>query len=346
MLNEEDIERIATLWVPEQWPAHADYYAIACHQSPFRYYVERIRHLGLSGGTLIDAGCGSGRWSFALATTFDRVIGFDFTPKRLDTALWLKERFDVPSVSFIQGDIRNIPADDRTADAVYSNSVAIGSVPIAKIFTECFRVLKPGGICYVGLNGPGYAHQLAKRDNPKDSTFGRQRIYNTHCQRRLASMIPLIRPRGVLNARARRCLVSGRGPAEFLRDLGAEPEQIAGAEAIASELGSEFKTILSEDLAAIIEGRRRDFSHPEAGRDYDPQELQAVARKAGFDRFEWAQDGCLSLRPDGTIQKGPSAKAKPTPGEFEGRLRVFEMLMWKPPSVERGVLSRLFSNVR
>lgn len=330
MLTASQIERITSLWVPDEWPAFADSYVIGCHQHPFRYYVERIRHLGLSGGVLIDAGCGSGRWSFPLATTFDRVIGFDYTPRRLESALWLKHRFDVPSIDFIEGDIRKIPANDASADAIYRNSVAVGDIPIEAILDECFRVLKPGGICYVGLNGPGYSIELTKRADPNLADFGHRRIYYTHCQRHLGALVTSIVPRGALNARARESLARGVTPAALLADLGARTDQVLAAETIATDFAAEFTQTLLDDLAAITGGQRVRFSHSETGRDFEPEEMRVAARKVGFDRFEWALDGWLSLGPDGAVSKGPSPKAKPGTVEFEGRVRVFEMLMWKP----------------
>ena len=188
MLSPSQIERIDALWEPAEWPASADAYTMGGYRQPFAYYVERVRHLGLSGDVLIDAGCGGGRWSFALATAFERVIGFDLTPRRIATASWQKERFDIASVEFIPGDIRKIPADGESADAVYCNSVVFGGVPILTILREFFRVLKPGGICYLGLNAPGYAYELARRDDPKFADFGRRRIYNTFCRRYLSPL--------------------------------------------------------------------------------------------------------------------------------------------------------------
>ncbi len=330
MLGADDIERIGALWRPEAWPDYADAYTTVGYQHPFSYYVERVRHLGLSGELLFDAGCGAGRWSFALATVFARVVGFDFTARRIAAANWQRERFDTPSVEFIEGDIRKFPAEDGSVDAIYCNSVLIGGYPIEFILRKFLRALKPGGVCYIGLNASGYAYELSNRDDPKLADFGRRRIYNTLCRRHFSSLIGDIAPHGVLDAQARECLSRQMHPADLLSTLGAGAEQIMAAETIAADLGEAFSERLVLEMKEINEGIRRDFGDVPAGRDWEPDEMAVIARDAGFARFEWAPDGCLSLKPDGSIEKVRCAKARPPVSEFQGRLRVFEMLLWKP----------------
>jgi ubiquinone/menaquinone biosynthesis C-methylase UbiE len=330
MLSAEEVARIEALWRPESWPDFADAYAINGFQHPFSYYVDRIRHLGLSGDVLFDAGCGAGRWSFALATVFARVVGFDSTARRVATANWQRDRFDISSVDFIEGDIRNFPAEDQTVDVIYCNSVLLGIVELEAIFRKFLRALKPGGICYVGLNAAGYAYELARRDDPDLADFGRRRIYNTLCRRHLSSFARDIAPGGFLNPRTRACLKRQMLPVDLLSALGAGPDQIGVVETIAADLGEAFLQTFVSDIAHLNEGTRQDFGDVVAGRDWEPDEVASIARKAGFGRFEWAPDGCLALKPDGSVQKGACATARPTVYEFQGRLRVFEALMWKP----------------
>jgi SAM-dependent methyltransferase len=330
MLSAEEVERIEALWRPESWPDFADAYTINGFQYPFSYYVARIRHLGLSGGVLFDAGCGAGRWSFALATVFDRVVGFDSTDRRIATANWQRDRFNITSVEFIKADLRKYPEEDETVDVIYCSSVLLGDVALEAIFRKFLRALKPGGICYVGLNASGYAYELARRDDANLADFGRRRIYNTLCRRHLASFARDIAPGGFLNPRTRACLNRQMQPVDLLTALGAGPDQIGAIETIAADLGEAFSRTLMSETAQINDGTRKDFGDAEAGRDWEPDEMALIARKAGFGRFEWAPDGCLSLRPDSSILKGPCATARPTAYEFQGRLRVFEALMWKP----------------
>jgi SAM-dependent methyltransferase len=331
MLTQDTIERVAALWLEPGWPDEiASPFAREKHELPFSYYLARVRHLGISGRTLVDAGCGSGTWAFALASRFDTVLGFDFTPDRLATARWLRDRFALPQVDFAPGDIRAMPAADGVADAVYCNSVAFGDVPLKDILTEAFRVLAPGGVLYMGLNGLGYAYRLLEDADEARRAKGEWTIYNSLCQLRLASLIGRIAPGGWLNWAVRPGLAIARSPARFLPAIGANKAQVAAATAIEFDLGPTFVKTLTDDLAAIARGDQRAFSNPTNGRGYEPDELRAIAREVGFGRFEWALDGCLSLGAGGAIAKGPAPDALPQAGQFKGRFRVFEALMWKP----------------
>ena len=92
VLSPDELKRIEAIWQTTEWPEGTDAYAKAAFGRPFASYVERIRHLGLSGTLLIDAGCGAGEWSFAWATRFERVLGFDTAPERTSAAIFQKNR--------------------------------------------------------------------------------------------------------------------------------------------------------------------------------------------------------------------------------------------------------------
>lgn len=330
MLDTGQLERIGALWQPAEWPEAIDAYTRMGYRREFGYYVERVKHLGLCGGLLVDAGCGGGRWSFAWATRFQRVLGFDVTPRRLAAAIWQKERFDVAAVEFVTGDLRNIPLAEESADVLYCASVIFGGDPIEPILRQFFRVLKPGGICYLNLNASGLAYERAKGADPAFADFGRKRLYNTYTRRHLSPLIATIAPGGAGNQAATACLQRALSPVELLTSLAARPDQTRAARIIADDLGQQFTDLLRADLVAIASGTKATFGERAWGRDWDPDEMSVTARAAGFCRAEWAPDGWLSLKPDGAIEKTPCPTARPGRHLFEGRLRIFEMLLWKP----------------
>jgi ubiquinone/menaquinone biosynthesis C-methylase UbiE len=330
MLDPAPFERIDTLWEPAEWPAATDAYTKMGYRRPFAYYVERVRHLGLSGGLLVDAGCGGGRWSFAWATRFERVLGFDFTPRRLAAAIWQKERFDVPTVEFIAGDVRNIPVADESVDVLYCTSVIFGGDAIEPILRQFLRVLKPGGVCYLNLNALGLAYQRVAGDDPETAEFGRRRIYNSLCRRHLSPLVAAIAPGGARNEETKVRLRQETSPADLLTALNCRSDQVMVAWTVADDLGPAFTQTLLADLAAISSGMKATFGERAWGRDWEPDEMSLIARDAGFSRTEWAPDGWLSLQPDGAIEKTPCPTARPGRHLFEGRLRIFEMLLWKP----------------
>src|SRR5215208_301180 len=67
----------------------------------------------LPPGRALDAACGTGRHALRLAELGHDVTGFDVTPEMLRVAA---ER--IPEGTFVAGDLRDIPARDRTFDLV------------------------------------------------------------------------------------------------------------------------------------------------------------------------------------------------------------------------------------
>jgi len=328
MLSAAETERIEANWNPEEWPSGpASDWAKAMHRRPLQYFRDRVRHLGLSGNHLVDAGCGTGTWAFALAGAFERVTAFDYTSERVAVANWLKDRFALSQPEFVKADIRSIPAEDGAADAVFCYSVALGSVPLEEIYAEFHRVLRPGGVAYLELNGIGYGYNLFRTEATKK--IGADVVYNTYCQTALSSVIAAISPSGPMNAAALEARHEG-SPLALLKVAGAGPDALAAAKAIADDLGTGYSALLLADLTAIARGERSRFSQPSTGRGYTPDELRAISAQAGFRRYEWAHEGMLSLQGDGSVRKEKCPTAPPISApEFEGHLRRFESLTWK-----------------
>lgn len=100
-----------------------------------------------AGDTVIDLGSGAGNDCFvARAQTGDsgKVIGIDFTPAMIELARKNVEKLGFNNVEFRQGDIDDMPVTSDKADVIVSNCV-LNLVPNKhKVFSEIFRVLKPG----------------------------------------------------------------------------------------------------------------------------------------------------------------------------------------------------------
>ncbi|HWJ92056.1 MAG TPA: arsenite methyltransferase [Flavisolibacter sp.] len=98
--------------------------------------------------TVVDLGSGAGNDAFiARQETGEngKVIGIDFTPAMLERSRKNAEARGFHNVEFRQGDIEDMPLTSNTADVVVSNCV-LNLVPNKhKVFSEIFRVLKPGG---------------------------------------------------------------------------------------------------------------------------------------------------------------------------------------------------------
>jgi SAM-dependent methyltransferase len=100
------------------------------------------------GETVLDLGSGAGFDSFLAANKVGqsgKIIGVDMTPEMIDKARANAQEGGYKNVEFRLGEIENIPAADNSVDIVISNCVINLSPDKKRVFSEAFRVLKPGG---------------------------------------------------------------------------------------------------------------------------------------------------------------------------------------------------------
>ena len=100
------------------------------------------------GQTVLDLGSGAGLDCFFAAKKVGEtghVIGVDMTPEMLERARASAERLNLRNVEFRQGYLEELPVEANTIDVIISNCVINLSPDKVKVFTEAFRVLKPGG---------------------------------------------------------------------------------------------------------------------------------------------------------------------------------------------------------
>ncbi len=114
----------------------------------------------LQGMTVLDLGCGTGKDVFIasrLAGPEGFVTGIDMTDEQLDVARkhldaqMMKFGYAKPNVEFKKGYIEDLDSSgirDSSIDVVMSNCVINLSPDKRKVFSEIFRVLKPGGELY------------------------------------------------------------------------------------------------------------------------------------------------------------------------------------------------------
>ncbi|MFA5628532.1 MAG: arsenite methyltransferase [Thiohalomonadaceae bacterium] len=100
------------------------------------------------GEIVLDLGSGGGFDCFLAARQVadtGHVIGVDMTPEMITKARANAEKGDYSNVEFRLGEIENLPVADGSVDVIISNCVINLSPDKPRVFSEAYRVLKPGG---------------------------------------------------------------------------------------------------------------------------------------------------------------------------------------------------------
>ena len=100
------------------------------------------------GETVLDLGSGPGFDCLLAAKTVGpagHVIGVDMTAEMISRARENAAKSSFDNVEFRLGEIENLPVADNAVDVIISNCVINLSPQKPRVFTEAFRVLRPGG---------------------------------------------------------------------------------------------------------------------------------------------------------------------------------------------------------
>jgi len=101
-----------------------------------------------SGEIVLDLGSGAGLDCFLASNKVGpkgKVIGVDMTAEMLAQARDNALKGGYKNVEFRLGEIENLPVADGYADIIISNCVINLSPDKKRVFSEAYRVLKPGG---------------------------------------------------------------------------------------------------------------------------------------------------------------------------------------------------------
>ena len=242
--------------------------------APFR---RSVREWGFDGlGSVIDLGCGYGRWSMFLAEANDRLVGLERNAAGVELCRKLAAHFALDNAEFAAGDVRDVPWPDASFDGAWCNNV-VQFVDRGKLLDECRRLLEPGGSLFLGVANStgrvlekffagyakgGLAHNTTRwaltslRQGPLDD--GRPN-YTT-----LETIGETLERHGLELVTCRRRDKSGRG-VELQPDTPFQ-EELHDLPALAARLESD------ERLAAEL------ARHPQLANAF-PQHVEALARK-------------------------------------------------------------------
>jgi arsenite methyltransferase len=106
-----------------------------------------LAHLN-PGETVLDLGSGGGidvLLSARRVESSGKAYGLDMTDEMLALARENQRKAGIRNVEFLKGEIENIPLPDNSVDVIISNCVINLSGDKDRVFSEAYRVLKPGG---------------------------------------------------------------------------------------------------------------------------------------------------------------------------------------------------------
>jgi len=137
-----------------------------------------------AGDLILDAGCGEGRHTFALARLGCRVIGLDYDHNSVAKAQYVirhltHEGVKLGPVLFTQSDALRLPFRDHTFDKILCAEVMEHIHEDGRVVSEFFRVLKPGGVMAVTVPTPFTEHVYGRLSREYFRTPGGHiRIYS------------------------------------------------------------------------------------------------------------------------------------------------------------------------
>jgi len=302
------------------------------------YYLRRVDRLLLSGKRALDAGCGMGQWSLALARRYEEVDALDLDERRLAVLQNLADRLAVSNVRPRAGSVEELPYEAERFDCVFCYGV-IMFTDLGRTLAEFARVLRPSGRLYLCLNADGFARSLVEGPRAADPAVrraGQETLYNTFWRRALAGGLEAdlraglggalaTRPESRLVARLKDLRVRMTLAQERILDavLRASPAGRTLLNEVAAALPAEHLARLRSDAAALArEGTApRRETQAEAHR---PHEVEPVVRESGLVGFEWAYESGLVC----------DLEALPVEPKYEGvydaDLAVWEFLATKP----------------
>lgn len=122
--------------------------------------LERLDFIKIKPRRILDLGAGTGSLSAALVRKYRRaqVFGLDLAESMLPLAREKKPWFG--SANFICGDAESLPLASASIDMIISNLTLQWCDDLDRVFTECRRVLRPGGVLFFSTLGPETLHEL------------------------------------------------------------------------------------------------------------------------------------------------------------------------------------------
>ena len=123
-----------------------------CYRARMNQALSWLDNATLSGNpTILDAGCGTGVATRALAQRGHRVFGIDASYGMILKANSVCNADGITNVQFIHGDVQSLPLQDSSVDAIVCLGVITYFKSEEKALQELSRVLKPDGTLILSI---------------------------------------------------------------------------------------------------------------------------------------------------------------------------------------------------
>lgn len=157
-------------------------------EETYAFTKERLQKNGIDpavlfgGKTVLDAGCGSGKFAAAIARFgAAKVIGLDIGEKGI--AFAKQQAAKVPygdRLDYRVGSLLAIQLPDASVDMVWSNGVIHHTLDYARCVAEFARVTRPGGMLFLYVNGRFGLFELLQ-DTMRMTMVDIPRALTQHC---------------------------------------------------------------------------------------------------------------------------------------------------------------------
>jgi 2-polyprenyl-3-methyl-5-hydroxy-6-metoxy-1,4-benzoquinol methylase len=124
-------------------------YSHGAFRRRYEFILRQLPKKDVTGQAWLDAGCGSGVFSRALAAMGARVIGVDASPAMLAEAQRSSQGDNTPAQFALVESLEHVPVDSASMDGVVCLSVLEYVPDPGRCLQELHRVLRPGGVLIV-----------------------------------------------------------------------------------------------------------------------------------------------------------------------------------------------------
>ena len=155
--NKYSSVKYGQLHSPEDFYNHWSWLYALCREYLFRDHTLKISEslFPLEGPTVgtrvLEMACGPGLYTCSLARRYSQVLttGIDLSYRLLQRAEVRAARLSLSNCNFLLGDARAVPFKNHSFDAVVVSRLFLIVGDHEAIVSEIFRVLRPGGRCFI-----------------------------------------------------------------------------------------------------------------------------------------------------------------------------------------------------